>query len=143
MRFQDWSLSKKFAAALVILLMPVLILLSFLVSEKDSLSTFTRQEIAGVAYLRALQHGFVASLPNADANAATAAAVAVEQAETNDKGALSLTQQSRDIASALRAGSTSDAAARLSEAITAASDNSNITLDPDADAYFIGDMLVN
>jgi hypothetical protein len=68
----------------VILLMPVLILLSFLVSEKDSLITFTRQEIAGVAYLRALQQGFVTSLPNA----ATAVAVAVEQAETNDKGAV-------------------------------------------------------
>jgi methyl-accepting chemotaxis protein len=56
---------------------------------------------------------------------------------------LSLTSQSREISAALGAGHFDDAATKLSDAISIASDNSNITLDPDSDAYYVGDMLVN
>ena len=56
---------------------------------------------------------------------------------------LSLTQSTADVITALKAGSATDTNTKVSAEIAAASDNSNITLDPDADAYFVGDMLVN
>jgi methyl-accepting chemotaxis protein len=143
MSLQNWSLSKKLAAVVAILLSPVLLLLWFIVSEKDSLIKFTRQELAGVAYISAMQQGFEAALNGVDASAASTAADAIEKAEAQDNGALSLSAKSRDVANALRGADMSDAATRLTDAISIASDNSNITLDPDADAYFIGDMLVN
>jgi methyl-accepting chemotaxis protein len=73
---------------------------------------------------------------------AGAAAIAIERAESGDKGVLALTGSAAAIGAALRAPSP-DATARISDAITLASDPSNITLDPDTDAYFVGDMLVN
>jgi hypothetical protein len=131
------------AAVVAILLSPVFLLLWFIVSEKDSLITFIRQEVAGVAYISAMQQGLGVALGSTDSSAASAAATAVEKAEAQDKGALSLTAKNRDVVNALRGSDMADAAARLTDAISIASDNSNITLDPDADAYFIGDMLVN
>ena len=60
MGFQNWSLSRKLGAVLALLLIPLAALLYFLISEKDCSIAFTRQEIAGVAYLRALQQGLSA-----------------------------------------------------------------------------------
>ena len=102
---------------------------------------FTRQEIAGVTYLRALQQGLATA--GAKPGEAGSAAEAIEKAESADRGALSLTRSANAIAATLRSGDTAGAATQISDAITMASDNSNITLDPDMDAYFIGDMLVN
>ena len=144
MRLQDISLAKKLGGSLVILLLPVFLLVYFLISEKDELISFTQQEVAGVHYLRALQQGFVsATALTFDKAIAASAADALQKAEANDKGALALTTKAQDSIAALRAGNAAEAASKISEAIGAASDNSNITLDPDADAYFVGDMLVN
>jgi methyl-accepting chemotaxis protein len=136
---QNWSLSKRLFSVVAVLIVPIATLLYFLVSEKDSLIKFAQQEISGVAYLRALQQGYVASLNQVSSDAA----YLIEQAEEQDHGRLSLTAQSREISAAIKAGHFDDAATKLSDAISIASDNSNITLDPDSDAYYVGDMLVN
>ena len=139
MSLKNWSVSKRLFSVVAILLIPIATLLYFLVSEKDSLIKFTQQEGAGVAYLRALQRGFEASLNREGADAARK----IEQAEEQDRGRLSLTAQSREIAAALKAGHFDVALTKVSDAIGMASDTSNITLDPDSDAYYVGDMLVN
>jgi methyl-accepting chemotaxis protein len=139
MSLKNWSVSKRLFSVVAILLIPIATLLYFLVSEKDSLIKFTQQEGAGVAYLRALQLGFEASLNREGADAAHR----IEQAEEQDRGRLSLTAQSQEISAALKAGHFDEALAKVSDAISMASDNSNITLDPDSDAYYVGDMLVN
>ena len=139
MRLTNWSISKKLFSVIAILLIPIATLLFFLVSEKDSLIDFAQKEIAGVNYLRALQQGVDAALSEANSGAARA----IDQAEAHDAGRLSLTAQSREISADFKAGRFDDALAKLSDAITTASDNSNITLDPDTDAYFTGDILVN
>ena len=144
MRPQDLSLSKKLGATIVILLLPTLLLIYFLISEKDDLISFTRQEIAGVQYLRALQQGFELSVASPfDQNAAGAVAAAMVEAEQKDAGALSLKQNTDDVVAAVKAGNATDTNTKVAAEISAASDNSNITLDPDTDAYFVGDMLVN
>jgi methyl-accepting chemotaxis protein len=139
MSLKNWSVSKRLFSVVAILIVPIATLLYFLVSEKDSLIKFTQQEVAGVAYLRALQQGYEASLNQESSDAADR----IEQAEEQDRGRLSLTAQSREISAALKAGHFDEALTKLSDAIGAASDNSNITLDPDSDAYYVGDMLVN
>jgi methyl-accepting chemotaxis protein len=139
MSLQNWSLSKRLFSVVAILIVPIAMLLYFLVSEKDSLIKFTQQEISGVAYLRALQPGYEAALNQESSGAAQL----IEQADQQDQGRLSLTAQSREISAAFQAGHFDDAASKLSDAISMASDNSNITLDPDSDAYYVGDMLVN
>jgi methyl-accepting chemotaxis protein len=139
MRLPNWSISKKLFSVLAILLIPIATLLYFLVSEKDSLVDFAQKEVAGVDYLRALQQGVEAALSEANSGAARA----IGQAETRDAGRLALTIQSREISADFMAGRFDEALAKLPDAIATASDNSNITLDPDTDGYFVGDILVN
>ncbi|MDR3425051.1 MAG: methyl-accepting chemotaxis protein [Alphaproteobacteria bacterium] len=144
MRLQDIALGKKLGIAIVLLLLPTLLLIYFLINEKDDLIAFTRQEIAGVHYLRALQKGFESSTALAfDKDRAATAVAAIQEAEQADNNTLFLTQKTKNVAAALEGGNASDAASKISDEISAASDNSNITLDPDSDAYFVGDMLVN
>ncbi|MCW2272801.1 HAMP domain-containing protein [Rhodoblastus acidophilus] len=139
MSLQNLSLSQKLLSALAILLVPIAALLYFVVIEKDSQIQSTRKEMAGVAYLRALQQGFASAL----AEESSGSASAILKAEDADQGRLALTQQSRAIAADFRSGQFDAALTKLSEAITMASDNSNITLDPETDAYFVGDIMVN
>jgi methyl-accepting chemotaxis protein len=144
MRLQDLSLAKKLALANAVLLLPTILLGYFLVTEKDGLINFTKQEIAGVRYLSELQKGLGAvTATDFDKNAASNVAVNLSKAEERDGGKLSVTSFTRDAIVALNAGKVDDALNNISNAISTASDNSNITLDPDADSYFIGDMLVN
>ncbi|MCW2316972.1 methyl-accepting chemotaxis protein [Rhodoblastus acidophilus] len=139
MPMQNLSLSHKLFSALAILVVPLVFLLYFVVIEKDSLIQFTQKEMAGVTYLRALQQGFASAL----AEESSGSAAAILKAEEQDQGRLGLTRLSREIVDALRSHRYDAALPKLLEAITAASDNSNITLDPEADAYFVGDLLVN
>jgi methyl-accepting chemotaxis protein len=144
MRIQDLSLATKLTAANIILLLPTILLGYFLVIEKDDLISFAQQETRGVHYLAALQKGFesVTTL-DFDKSAAQASATLIADAEKQDGGALSITSKAQEIVPLLNAGKANDAAGKISDAIAVAADNSNITLDPDADSYFVGDMLVN
>jgi hypothetical protein len=81
MSLQNWSLSKRLFSVVAILIVPIAVLLFFLVSEKDSLIKFTQQEISGVAYLRALQQGYEASLNQESSGAAQS----IEQADQQDQ----------------------------------------------------------
>ncbi len=145
---QHWSVGRKITFAAVILLLPLVLLAYFLVVEKQDLINFTRQEVAGVHYLRAAHlslAGVTAHPPTAEGLAAAAAAI--EKAEQEDAGALGVTQKAKDLVAALKDPATlanpADALGKTTDLISTVSDNSNITLDPDGDAYFVGDIVVN
>lgn len=145
---KNLPIARKLFLSLAIFIFPVFLLAYFLVTEKDDLISFTQQEIAGVTYLRAATAAVGAMAPDANAKQTIPAAIeALKKAEAADAGALSVTDKTGDLIKSMEAavasGDTSDALAKASTLISALSDNSNITLDPDADAYFVGDIIVN
>ncbi|MDE2030310.1 MAG: HAMP domain-containing protein [Alphaproteobacteria bacterium] len=115
-----------------------------LITQIDGQVAFTQKEIAGVHYIAALQQGLVAATdPNGTPQAMQKAASAIATVQQQDGNVLGLEKKAQVAEDALNAGKKADAISALSDAIGVASDNSNITLDPDTDAYYVGDMLVN
>ncbi len=145
-KFNNLSIGTKITSAILVFLFPIVLLGYFLIAEKEELINFTRQEVAGVHYLRAA-HTALAAVTAQDKSAYGKAADALNKAEQDDAGALGVTQKSHDLALMLQnaaAGKESgDVVGKTTDLISSISDNSNITLDPDGDAYFIGDIIVN
>lgn len=148
--FNNLSISKKIAGAITIFVLPLALMGYFLVTEKDALITFTNQEKAGVAYLRATQSAVDALVLAVPSKAAYETAMdALHKAEVADAGGLLVTKKAQDLSAALQllahnpADDSADALAKAADLNSSISDNSNITLDPDADAYFVGDIIVN
>ncbi len=148
LNLSDWSLSKKLTLSVVIFLFPVFLLGYFLIIEKDDLIIFTQQEIAGVNYLRpaTVALGVLAS-PDSPKDAVNKVIADLQKAEVNDAGGLGVAAKNQAAVSALQAVATgkdtASAIPAVTDLISTISDNSNITLDPDTDAYFVGDILVN
>jgi methyl-accepting chemotaxis protein len=145
-KFQNLPLGAKLAAASLAFVFPILLIAYLLVTEKDELINFTNMEIAGVKYLRAAQDSLkqLTAVHQTQENW-TRAAAALEQAENEDKGVLNITQEAADLRSALaeRGRNAASASAKIMTLFSSISDNSNITLDPDMDAYYIGFILIN
>ena len=146
---RNLSLGKKIAAAIVIFVLPIALMGFFLINEKNDLIDFTKQEIAGVTYLHAVQTTVNALTSQDPAAEAGRAIAALKDAEKNDAGALNVTAKAQAVLAALEdvAKGTKSAGDVLggpvSDLNAAVSDNSNITLDPDMDAYYVGDIIVN
>ncbi|MFZ4763055.1 MAG: methyl-accepting chemotaxis protein [Alphaproteobacteria bacterium] len=140
-------LASKLSAAIAIFTLPIALMGFFLVTEKQGLIDFTQKEIYGVQYIRATNAGLGVL---AQRNPAVADIEAIKQkiaaAEKNDAGRLEISAKTSGLLNQL-ANYTSDHQAtvvgKLSDIISLASDNSNITLDPDMDSYYVGDLLVN
>ncbi len=146
--FNNLSIGTKIGFAVVLLLVPITLLCYFLYKEKEELISFAKTEIAGAHYLRAAHEALAAGTtahPTAELyhNASTA----LNRAELEDNGVLAVTSQSKELSQMLQSAAdgtpTGDIIGKATDLITAISDNSNITLDPDGDAYFIGDITVN
>jgi methyl-accepting chemotaxis protein len=120
----------------------------FLFIERNDLIEFAEKEISGVHYLRAAQTalGVLASRGSGkeDLNQASAG---LRQAEQTDAGHLAVTQKADAVLAAMQSvaggADPTDAIGKVADLMSSLSDNSNITLDPDADSYFVGDILVN
>jgi len=146
-KLRDRSIVQKLSFALMILVLPIVLLVYFFVNEADDQISFTRSEIVGVHYLRTLQSTLDLTVsPDAGGARLIGAAEALRKAEAEaiQLTVLPLAQQ----AGAALAGGAADRGAdeaigKLSDLISAVSDNSNITLDPDTDSYFVGDIVVN
>jgi len=142
------SIGNQIACGIVIFLVPILFLGYLLVVEKDDLIGFTRTEIAGSRYLNAA-NGVLALLvaPGTDKATFGQAADRLGKAEAEDGGTTAVSEKSAALAATLRTiptGEALDAAiTQTVDLISSISDNSNITLDPDADTYFVGDIIVN
>jgi methyl-accepting chemotaxis protein len=146
LRLRDRSIAQKFGLALALAVLPLALLTYFFVTERNDLIEFTDREIVGARYLRAAAMALDAMT---DAHAAVAdaktAAEALRQAEAAAP-ALDVATAAGDAIAALEhvdGTSRADAAAKVRALISSLSDNSNITLDPDADTYFVGDIVVN
>lgn len=143
-KFQNISIGKKITLAILIFMFPIALLGYFLVAEKEELINFTKQEIAGVHYLRAAHVALAASINPSDKDGLHKAADTLTKAEAEDAGVSGVTQKSKELADLLASGKeTGDLISKTTDLISSISDNSNITLDPDGDAYFIGDIIVN
>ena len=146
-RFQNLSIQTKLTFALSVLMFPILLLGYFLITEKEELITFTRQELAGVTYLRAVQDVLDIATSSPNANSLAKATDNLSKAESNDAGAMGVTKKTQELLLSLKQASLpkdqGDIVAKVTDLISTISDNSNITLDPDGDAYFVGDILVN
>ncbi len=145
-KFANLPIGTKISCAIAVFIMPILLLGYFLVTEKEDLINFTKQEIAGVHYLRAAHDALAAATSGATKDTLAKAADHLAKAEEEDRGALDVTKKSAELATDLKSaapGKTAGAAGKSTDLISTISDNSNITLDPDGDAYFIGDIIVN
>jgi methyl-accepting chemotaxis protein len=145
-KFQNLPLGAKLAAASLAFVFPILLIAYFLITEKDELINFTKMEIAGVKYLRAMQISLqqLTTVHQTQENW-TKATAAVEQAEKEDRGVLNLAYEAANLRLALtESGRNADSVStKIMALFSLISDNSNITLDPDMDAYYIGFVLIN
>ena len=146
-QYQNLSIGKKISFAVIVVLLPIFLMAYYFVTEEEGLIVFARQEIAGVNYLRAAQQALNAATSAPSKSAFTAAIDAVNKAEQADGGGLNVTQKSHDLVAALQLAvdgkDADDLIGKTTDLISTLSDNSNITLDPDGDAYFVGDIIVN
>ena len=165
-KFQNLSIGTKISSAIIVFLVPIFMLGYYLVVEKQDLIQFAKKEISGVSYLRAVYKAFDASsgivnealltsigiTPSDADKAATKADIAqaidaLTAAEQADNGALGVSDKTKEIIAMLedagKGKAASDMTDKVNELTALISDNSNITLDPDADTYFIGDLIVN
>jgi methyl-accepting chemotaxis protein len=166
LKFQNLSIGTKISSAIIIFLIPIFMLGYFLVVEKQYLIQFTEKEVRGVRYLRAVYTAFDAS---ADiTNGALLANIGIEQSEAEksstkaliaeaiealtaaeqaDNGVLGVTDKSKEVITLFQDAANGkiapDLIDKVNELTGLISDHSNITLDPDADTYFLGDLIVN
>jgi methyl-accepting chemotaxis protein len=145
---RNLSLGKKLTIAISVFVFPVMLMGYFLYVEKDDLISFTKKEIAGVHYLRGTRpilEAVTATAPTR--NEVDAAVQGLRKAEQEDAGVLAVSEASHDLALAAQGVAegkdTAGAAKKTLDLISAISDDSNITLDPDSDTYFVGDIIVN
>lgn len=144
--FNNLPISRKFMVVLVMLLLPSVALNYFIIIEKQDSILFAQKELASTAYLKAAHEAaraITATVTNPSALAKAAAAL--KDAELHDGGELALTQKSATLVAALQSPNPDvhAVADQVAELIVAIGDNSNITLDPDADTYYLGDSLIN
>lgn len=143
MRIKDISLSTKLAASIVIFILPLFLLGDFLITEKSKDIKTAQAEIKGVHYLRALQQAMEAvTAIKSDKTAFEAAAVALEKAEKEDSGTMGVTQKATTLIASLRHGE-DNLNDKITDIIGDVADNSGITLDPEAETYYVGDLLTN
>ncbi|MBV8061813.1 MAG: hypothetical protein JO126_03685 [Alphaproteobacteria bacterium] len=142
------SLKYKITVSVGVLLIPVILLAYFLFISKNEIIKFTRQEITGLDYITQAYEalGPVTSdiLVPVDLSRAATKLSGQYKARRDVFGLGKQAQELADkIASVAKDQDRLDVLDLASAYITGLSDKSNITLDPDADTYFVGDMIVN
>jgi len=148
---KNLSIAKKNVIALFILSLPLAVMMYYLVSDKDDLIDFTTKEISGVRDIRPLKQalGIVVVTPPSKDQLAPVMKTLRETLDTDPQN-MADAKKERDLLSALEkiggiGGSAlqADAMGKITDLVSSLSDISNITLDPDTDSYFIGDIIVN
>lgn len=141
------SISKKITIAVVLVFVPSVVLMWLMYQTTQTTIESTQNELRGLTYLRGVQDAMIeAAKDNASEINAAAAAVAIEKAEREDGGALNLTKESAELVNKLKAPGAKDFEQLTTDIANFAGlvgDNSGITLDPDVDTYYLGDMLTN
>ncbi|MBX9726996.1 MAG: hypothetical protein K2X09_07000, partial [Rickettsiales bacterium] len=135
----------KISAAISIFLIPIGLLSYYLYVEKKSAIDFAQREIAGIHYMKAAHETLAVLTGFASAEQLAAVANGLSDAEKRDAGKLGVSTLTSELIALLKDKQTPrpEIISKTAALISAISDNSNITLDPDGDAYFIGDISVN
>jgi methyl-accepting chemotaxis protein len=145
---RDLSFSMRVGLLACVFLLPMALQTYFMVSEKLESVAFSAAEIDGVAYMRPA-HDLLTALgkPALDPAEVKSKAQALQDTGAALEKVLPVATETADVVSGAQAVSgTSDAGPAIektSAAILAASDKSNLTLDPDLDTYYLMDALVN
>lgn len=146
MRLNDFPIALKMTMVVGFVLMSVLVLEIFLFLEKNTDKDFSRKELAGLQILQPMQSAFVdltafgmpAEPGKNEINADKIKAAA--RAQSSSINAESL------VAPFIEALNGNDYAKQIqaySQGSVAIADSFNITLDPDTDTYYVGDLIVN
>lgn len=145
--FFELSILKKLSFLTVILTIPVVILFDMYVETANNQISFTKKEIAGSQYLEMLQGAL--DVMTADPSDRARVSQLLSPLKTAESQALQLgilSSAQGTYTTATENGAEivpDDAIAKISDLISQVSDASNITLDPDADTYFVGDIVVD
>ena len=147
-RMSDLSLAKKLTGAMIILVLPVGLLGYLIVLEKNEAIASTKVEIAGVEYLRAAHQTSVAiAAPTINKAEVTAAAAALTTAQENNHDAFGLLLSAQELIKRVngvaQGKDPSSVIVKSIIFISSIGDKSNLSLDPDFDTYYLGDILIN
>jgi len=148
MKLSNISIGKKIIGASIIMTLPIFVLGYFLVLEKKESIDFAKKEISGIQYLHAVQKVLNATTevpPSKDE--LRQAADLLDKAEKDYGNILAVSTQANQLIDSLKATSSEKNAGEITsktiDLISLVADNSNITLDPDMDTYYIGDLIVS
>jgi hypothetical protein len=114
---------------------------SIIIGENNDWINFAEKEKVGVEYLRVAHKTLDTVTSDSPAFAEN-----IKAWDETDKGGaelLGITQKINDLKTTLQAGNADDGLSKTRDLIATISDNSNITLDPDNNTYFLGDVIVN
>ncbi|MDR3449172.1 MAG: methyl-accepting chemotaxis protein [Alphaproteobacteria bacterium] len=148
MQFNNLSITKKIFAAAAIMMLPVALLGYFLVIGHEEQIQFAQSEIEGMRYMH-VAHDVLraAGVTPFSKEELQKAGRALADRQKNDQAtgyvAQVLGHLNDKIETASAGKDAAGIAAKTRMLIGAIADNFNITLDPDADSYYLGDMLVN
>lgn len=147
MKFKNLSIVTKIALAGCVMIVPIVTMGHFLVSEKQVQIDFTKKEIVGLRYLHSAQAALLSStMYPISKESMSKAADGMARADMNDLNMLDLANKNRALASLLQSTSTDKETIKLIEKtnmlISDISDNSNLTLDSDIDSYYLGDIII-
>src|SRR5262245_22959237 len=150
--FRNLSTSTKLALLCGTFVIAIAVAIYGLVAEKTIAIEFARKELVGTRYLETIRAGYGALLTGAPTPEETLAALA--SAEAGAAGKLATAEFNHELAAALRqlpvgAPEGGAADARFLAALAAAQrlasrigDDSNLTLDPDLDTYYLQNVVV-
>ena len=143
---KNLSIAKKNIIALFVLTLPLIVMMYYMIVDKNDLIHFTTKEIDGVRDIRPLKQALgviVVSPPSK--NLLAPVAKTVRETLDTDPQNFAIPKKQQALLAALDGGSAlqADAMGKITELISSIADASNITLDPDTDSYFIGDIIIN
>ncbi len=128
-----------------IFIVPLALLSYFYIKQNTDNVVFTKVERVGVDYLPALQSAFLRTTSTRDHASNDAGAPA--SLEGPDALSLGVADRAKAadtaLASAPPGSELSDLTAKVGDLISAMNDSSNLSLDPDLDAYYLQDALIN
>src|SRR5262245_41074032 len=152
--FRNLSTSSKLALLCGTFVIALAVAIYGLVAEKAIAIEFARKEMVGTRYLDAVRGFYAAILAPSGRGSADGTLAALDAAEAASEGQLDTLEMKGEVSAALRRLRESQASGRPSDAdyraVFAAAqslanrigDDSNLTLDPDLDTYYLQDIAV-
>ncbi len=139
--------TQRIIVAIVVFCLPIMAMVYLLVIQKHGLIDFTRKEMTGIAYLRSATKS-LSTLTHADCDGRNIQTVLhfMNDISSQNLDQLNISDALNNLSTTINKDPntcSNELMAGMEKLIVAISDNSNITLDPDMDSYYLGDMIVD